>query len=646
MRNILIAVLLLFAIQSYGQVESELLPIGSPYQLGRYKGSFTADSNIILPYRDAKKYHNKPGRIWFHRYGDTAVRFFTGVKNVQLLSERDSARIAGWIAAGADGQTLSIHNDTISISNGNSIKLPAYAYSAEIADTSAAIRSDFADAITDSVALRFLKSNVVTSFASPNNTQVATTAATNTLVSNYTRIADTANMLLPYLRTPDTTGNTGKVLTKGASSIYWGALSVVGSLQSSNSSLSISPPTGAVDAILNVSKSNSWLVPQDFTKITIDTLQAHTSAGGAIRTNSGASAISWGAGGGQNITFAGYPITNSGDSVLTTNSSGGLLLYDLKGNYKKISDSTGGTGYVQRSTAQKTADSLAAIIATKGSGTVTAVNAGYAITGGNITASGTHGIDSAAIATRARVQKAVDSLNAIIGTKGSGTVTAVNAGYAITGGNITISGTHGVDTGLVATKALSQKKSDSLGAIIATKGSGTVTSVATGYGLTGGTITNTGTVAADSGALATKGYAGKMRDTAITYTGAAITAERTATATITNKRIEFRTTTASSYTTSVAINADNFDRVVDTAQSGNLLLAAPTGTPSDGQELIYTITAASGTISLTYNSIFVASTNIPVLPTGTAATTYRTIKMKFIYNQRSGKWFIVAKDTW
>jgi len=96
----------------------------------------------------------------------------------------------------------------------------------------------------------------------------------------------------------------------------------------------------------------------------------------------------------------------------------------------------------------------------------------------------------------------------------------------------------------------------------------------------------------------------------------------------------------------VAINADNFDRVVDTAQSGNLLLAAPTGTPIEGQELIYTITAATGTISLTYNAVFVASTNIPILPTGTAATTYRTIKMKFIYNQRSGKWFIVAKDTW
>jgi hypothetical protein len=37
-----------------------------------------------------------------------------------------------------------------------------------------------------------------------------------------------------------------------------------------------------------------------------------------------------GAGGGSNVTFDGYPTTVPGDSLLTTNSSGDLLRYDMK----------------------------------------------------------------------------------------------------------------------------------------------------------------------------------------------------------------------------------------------------------------------------------------------------------------------------
>ena len=527
MRNILLsllaAFLLIFSVDVSAQTPGELPGIGAPAKLGRYLGGFAVDSNFILPGRNAKRWFNYPGRMWFNRYTDSNVYAFDGVREFQILSTKDSARVAGWAAAGVDGQTLSISNDSISISNGNTIVLPNYAYSSEIADSAAAVRSDLSDAIADSVALRVLNSRVVTSIVTPNGVDIPTTGAVNGLVSSYLlksdtaamllpyvlswkfldsiaamralansrlKYTDTANMLLPYLLTPDTTGNTGKVLTKGASSIYWGALSVVGSLQSSNSSLSISPPTGAVDALLNTAHSNSWSVPQDFTKITIDTLQAHTSAGGAIRTNSGAACISWGAGGGQNVTLAGYPITNSGDSVLTTNSSGGLLRYDLKGNYKRIADSTGAVGYT------------------------------------------------------------------------------------------------------------------------------------------------------------TIGSRDKAKDSAIAYTGTAITADRTATATLTNKRIEYRTQTVASFTTSVAVNADLYDRIVDTAQSGSLLLALPTGTHFEGQELIFTITAATGTISITYNGVFVPSTQIPVLPAATLATTYRTIKLKFIWNNRTQKWFLVAKDTW
>lgn len=494
MRNILLsllaAFLLIFSVEVSAQTPGELPGIGAPAKLGRYLGGFAIDSQFILPWRNSKRWFNYPGRMWFNRYADSNVYVYDGVREFQLISEKDSARVAGWVAAGADGQTLSISNDSISISNGNTIVLPNYAYSSEIADSAAAVRSDLSDAIADSVALRELLSNKVTSFASPNSTTYPTTSAVNTLVGSYLLKSDTSAMLLPYLRTPDTTGATGKVLTKTPTGIDWGALSVVGSLRSSTGKILVSPTTGDVDINPDTTVNYHWIAPQDFTKITIDTLQAHTSAGGAIRANSGSAVIAWGAGGGQNITFAGYPITNTGDSVLTTNSSGGLLRYDLRGNYKRIEDTTGADGYT------------------------------------------------------------------------------------------------------------------------------------------------------------TIGSRDKAKDSATAYTNAAITAERTATATLTNKRIEYRTQTVASFTTSVAVNADLYDRIVDTAQSGSLLLALPTGTHFEGQELIFTITAATGTISITYNGVFVPSTQIPVLPAATLATTYRTIKLKFIWNNRTQKWFLVAKDTW
>jgi hypothetical protein len=69
-----------------------------------------------------------------------------------------------------------------------------------------------------------------------------------------------------------------------------------------------------------------------------------------------------------------------------------------------------------------------------------------------------------------------------------------------------------IDTTYISTRAWRQKGDDSLGAIIATKGSGTVTSVATGYGLSGGTITTTGTISADSAIVASRLRVGKVVD--------------------------------------------------------------------------------------------------------------------------------------
>jgi hypothetical protein len=98
-------------------------------------------------------------------------------------------------------------------------------------------------------------------------------------------------------------------------------------------------------------------------------------------------------------------------------------------------------------------------------------------------------------------------LNSLTGT-GSRIVTADADGVL----SATSSATGLVDTLVLSTRYWRQKGDDSLAAIIATKGSGTVTSVATGYGLSGGTITTTGTIIVDSAIVASRLRVGKVVD--------------------------------------------------------------------------------------------------------------------------------------
>lgn len=75
---------------------------------------------------------------------------------------------------------------------------------------------------------------------------------------------------------------------------------------------------------------------------------------------------------------------------------------------------------------------------TTNTGTVTDVNAGYGITGGNITTSGTHGVDSLLLATKLLVKKQIDSIAALISSSGS---TSIDTTHYITGGDFVTSST-------------------------------------------------------------------------------------------------------------------------------------------------------------------------------------------------------------
>ncbi|MFO1303329.1 MAG: tail fiber domain-containing protein [Burkholderiales bacterium] len=141
-------------------------------------------------------------------------------------------------------------------------------------------------------------------------------------------------------------------------------------------------------------------------------------------------------------------------------------------------------------------------------GFVTSVTAGTGLTGGTITSSGTIAVDTTAIQSRVTGTCAAGSSIRTINANGTvtcqtdansgGTVTSVATGAGLAGGPITTSGT----ISLSATQLLPACSSGQLPqwngsawTCASAAGTGTVTSVASGTGLSGGPITTAGTLA-------------------------------------------------------------------------------------------------------------------------------------------------------
>lgn len=339
-----------------------------------------------------------------------------------------------------------------------------------------------------------------------------------------------------------------------------------------------------------------------------------------------------------------------------------------------------------------------------GTGTVTSVatNTSTGVTGGTITTSGTISLDTNMITTHAWRQKAVDSLNTLIAAKGTGSVTSVATGNGLSGGTITTSGTLTADTGILCTKNYRQKAVDSLNGVIATKG--TVSSVATntGTGITGGTITTSGTIAADTLLLSTRKWRQKAVDsiigigyitsnqtitlsgdvtgsgtTSITTTLATVNATpatygsgtaipvitvdskgrattittvnpsvtTTNTATLTNKRWTARVTSQTTVSATPSINTDNQDIWKVTAQAVDITNMSTnlTGTPVDGDILEIQITGTAAR-AITWGTSFASST--VTLPTTTTTTATLTVIFQYYTNSSYGnnKW--ICASTW
>jgi len=111
------------------------------------------------------------------------------------------------------------------------------------------------------------------------------------------------------------------------------------------------------------------------------------------------------------------------------------------------------------------------------------------------------------------------------------------------------------------------------------------------------------------------------------------------TQTLTNKRVNKRILSATSYTTDTgtSLNCDTLDEFIVTAQTGALKLNNPSGTAVDGQMLMVAVTGTAAR-ALTYDTQFEAST--VDLPT-TTVTTAR-LNMLFTWANATSKWIILA----
>lgn len=93
--------------------------------------------------------------------------------------------------------------------------------------------------------------------------------------------------------------------------------------------------------------------------------------------------------------------------------------------------------------------------------------------------------------------------------------------------------------------------------------------------------------------------------------------------------------------TSITANADTTDIVTqaNTQAVGTLTITAPTGTPVDGQRIMYRI-QSTNVQTLSFNAVFAASTDISLPASTSGSSKYDYIG--FIYNLSALKWQLIA----
>jgi len=172
-------------------------------------------------------------------------------------------------------------------------------------------------------------------------------------------------------------------------------------------------------------------------------------------------------------------------------------------------------------------------------------------------------------------------------------------------------------------------------------GTGTVTSVAATVpaflSVTGSPVTTSGTLAITLSGTALPIANGGTGAT--TLAGASI-ATYSGTETLTNKRIDPRVTSAAS-ASSLTPDISASDVYAYTALAAGLTINAPTGTPLDGDKLIFRLLDNGTSRALTWNGTYtVIGVTLP-----TATTISKTTYVGCIYNANNTRWDVIAVTT-
>jgi hypothetical protein len=112
------------------------------------------------------------------------------------------------------------------------------------------------------------------------------------------------------------------------------------------------------------------------------------------------------------------------------------------------------------------------------------------------------------------------------------------------------------------------------------------------------------------------------------------------TQTLTNKRIDPRNVVAASAST-LTPDVSAGDQYAYTALAANLTINAPTGTPTDGEKLIFRLLDNGTSRTLTWNATYtVIGVTLP-----TATTISKTTYVGCIYNANNTRWDVIAVTT-
>jgi hypothetical protein len=215
----------------------------------------------------------------------------------------------------------------------------------------------------------------------------------------------------------------------------------------------------------------------------------------------------------------------------------------------------------------------------------------------------------------------------------NGAVAVLEEGTSITSG---VKSLNFVGSGVTATTS-----GDNVTVTVAGGGSGTVTNVAATVpaflSVAGSPITTSGTLAITLSGTALPIANGGTGAT--TLAGASI-ATYTGTETLTNKRIDPRVTSAAS-ASSLTPDISASDVYAFTALAAGLTINAPTGTPLDGDKLIFRLLDNGTSRALTWNATYtVIGVTLP-----TATTISKTTYVGCIYNSNNTRWDVIAVTT-